>query len=541
MPHRVVAPVPRTPGERSAPRTSRSLRGTSPTDSSAIGRARYIRGSSVTVGADAAAASPPTVGLTTKGSEHGRLGARFCVKLVAAIVGIGLAVFLGFLLLDRLVYRFGVIAAIVVRRRNPARDRRRSPIGSRSGATGERASEYERTMRGRRTSLGRALPSERFRARVSLALRRILGLSGSGIGVCGTPRRRRELACCHGWRPAGLGDRGRLRSSTTRGTRPRPGTGSGSTGSRTATGLRRRSRRTGSPPVAHTRHPTRASSALRCARSPQPASRPSSSRGGAPDSSEAARLPAVIAKRARCRVCTSRSTSSRSTGGHRRCSSRRSAPSRGRESRTSTSTTRSPTPDTEWRALNQRLSGVRLFANTGLPGKAARRRVRRAVHLRRLHLRRLIVPARVRIRTDARAPLRSVGRAGVRRSSCDRRPARPWPCAWRRLRPDVAWRSPRGGRRRHDHELQRVARGDADRAGASRGAAVPLLRRGLRPRGTRSAARIPRSDDDVGRPLPRTGCPVAPPFELFRLPSGRARRSLSRQGHGDHRPRGQQG
>jgi hypothetical protein len=42
------------------------------------------------------------------------LGTRFYVKLVAAIVGIGLAVFLGFLLLDRFVYRYGFIAAMVV-------------------------------------------------------------------------------------------------------------------------------------------------------------------------------------------------------------------------------------------------------------------------------------------------------------------------------------------------------------------------------------------------------------------------------------------
>ncbi len=42
------------------------------------------------------------------------LGTSFYVKLVAAIIGIGLAAFLGFVLLDRLVYRYGFIAAMVV-------------------------------------------------------------------------------------------------------------------------------------------------------------------------------------------------------------------------------------------------------------------------------------------------------------------------------------------------------------------------------------------------------------------------------------------
>jgi hypothetical protein len=42
------------------------------------------------------------------------LGTSFYVKLVAAIIGIGLAAFLAFLLLDRLVYRYGFIAAMVV-------------------------------------------------------------------------------------------------------------------------------------------------------------------------------------------------------------------------------------------------------------------------------------------------------------------------------------------------------------------------------------------------------------------------------------------
>ncbi len=66
---------------------------------------------------------------------------------------------------------------------------------------------------------------------------------------------------------------GRWRSSTTRGTEPWAGTAPGSTGNSTATPLRRRSHRAGSRPAAPTRHPTRPSSAPRCARSRRSACR----------------------------------------------------------------------------------------------------------------------------------------------------------------------------------------------------------------------------------------------------------------------------
>ena len=42
------------------------------------------------------------------------LGKSFYVKLVAAIVGIGVAALLGFLVFDRLVYRYGLIAGTAV-------------------------------------------------------------------------------------------------------------------------------------------------------------------------------------------------------------------------------------------------------------------------------------------------------------------------------------------------------------------------------------------------------------------------------------------
>jgi len=42
------------------------------------------------------------------------LGTSFYVRLVAVILGFGLAAFLGFLLLDRVAYRYGFIAAMAV-------------------------------------------------------------------------------------------------------------------------------------------------------------------------------------------------------------------------------------------------------------------------------------------------------------------------------------------------------------------------------------------------------------------------------------------
>ena len=57
----------------------------------------------MTVGVDGAAASPPTVGSDDKNGMTMGLGTRFYVNLVAAIFAIGLAVFIGFVLIDRVV------------------------------------------------------------------------------------------------------------------------------------------------------------------------------------------------------------------------------------------------------------------------------------------------------------------------------------------------------------------------------------------------------------------------------------------------------
>ena len=58
-------------------------------------------------------------------------------------------------------------------------------------------------------------------------------------------------------------------------------------------------------------------------------------------------------------------------------------------------------PDSEWKAANKQLPGLRLFANTNLPGQGRGGRLRRPLHLRRPHLRRDVVPPDVRLRPHA--------------------------------------------------------------------------------------------------------------------------------------------
>ena len=97
-----------------------------------------------------------------------------------------------------------------------------------------------------------------------------------------------------------------------------------------------------------------------------------------------------------------------------------------------------------------------------------RGRLRRALHLRRAPLRRRALPAALHAGAAPRPPLRPVRRPRLRRPARDRRPARQAAARRRPLRRDVARRAARAGGPRHDHELQRVARGHADRAGAQR-------------------------------------------------------------------------
>ena len=134
-------------------------------------------------------------------------------------------------------------------------------------------------------------------------------------------------------------------------------------------------------------------------------------------------------------------------------------------------------PDAEWAELNARLEGVRTFANTNLAGRAAAGGFdglytydvllfdgglfpRLCAQARRLGL--LCAPS-VGPGYDAR---RATGDTRVR----SRRNGATYDAMWR-----GAMRAAR--RPRHDHELQRVARGHADRAGARRPARLRGLRR----------------------------------------------------------------
>ena len=94
--------------------------------------------------------------------------------------------------------------------------------------------------------------------------------------------------------------------------------------------------------------------------------------------------------------------------------------------------------------------------------------------------RRQQVRAPLRAGTRGRAAVRAVRRPRLRRTARERRPGREAPPARGDVRRDVA-RGDRGARRpRHDHLVQRVARGHADRAGGARAPRplpLPLLRR----------------------------------------------------------------
>ena len=69
------------------------------------------------------------------------------------------------------------------------------------------------------------------------------------------------------------------------------------------------------------------------------------------------------------------------------------------------------TPDTDWRALNERLSGVRLFANTSLPGKALAGGFAGLYTYDVYIYDGSVVPAGLRLGPEARPALRPVGRA----------------------------------------------------------------------------------------------------------------------------------
>ena len=195
-------------------------------------------------------------------------------------------------------------------------------------------------------------------------------------------------------------------------------------------------------------------------------------------------------------------------------------------SRASTSTTRSRSP---------RPTGRPLLALPGDPGARADANVSRA--------RRRASPASTRTTSltfgaDALAPLcarahkaglavRTVGRPRLRRAPRDRRHASPGR-ATRGATYDAMWRAAiqAGADRSHDHELQRVARRHADRAGHDPAAAPAHLRRPRRPRRlSESLIRAMRAP---------TACTASAP----RGPTSRARRTGRRStGPASPRPR----
>ncbi len=101
---------------------------------------------------------------------------------------------------------------------------------------------------------------------------------------------------------------------------------------------------------------------------------------------------------------------------------------------------------------------ARQGAQRGLPGP---------LHVRRARVRRQVVRADVCERAAARAGVRALGRPGLRRLPGDGRGAHPQPKRRTVVRPHVAGGRQGEPRRRDDHELQRVARGHADRACAA--------------------------------------------------------------------------
>ena len=83
------------------------------------------------------------------------------------------------------------------------------------------------------------------------------------------------------------------------------------------------------------------------------------------------------------------------------------------------------TPDGEWAASTIASPGCGSSRTQACPGRP-RRGLRWALHLRRLHLRRQLVPSRLRLGTATRARLRPVGRARLQRDACNGRRSDAW-------------------------------------------------------------------------------------------------------------------
>ena len=162
-------------------------------------------------------------------------------------------------------------------------------------------------------------------------------------------------------------------------------------------------------------------------------------------------------------------------------------------------------PDQDWATLNGLVDDMRLFANTRLPGKA------KAGGFDGLYTYDVLLydgdlfPACAHGAQARRLGLLCAPSVGP---GYDARNATPD----RRIRPrrrgatyDSMWRGAISVRRRgHDHELQRVARGDADRARAPRRATATSSYDGAwGPERRGRAAGVPRADGVLVVPVPR--------------------------------------
>ena len=201
-------------------------------------------------------------------------------------------------------------------------------------------------------------------------------------------------------------------------------------------------------------------------------------------------------------------------GGRRR-------PARARGSRRSTSTRPFDDPPADWAPANDRLraEGVDDVRPDGARRAGGRRALQRPLHLRHRHLRRRQArPAlqRRRMRVGLLcAP--SVGPGyDARRATGDPhvKPRR------HGLTYDSMWHAGdrRRRRRHHDHLVQRVAGGHADRArrpaDPPRRVQLRLLRRRLEPLGRGCRDGISRPHRLLGQPVPRVPCTRKPPDAL---------------------------
>ena len=162
-------------------------------------------------------------------------------------------------------------------------------------------------------------------------------------------------------------------------------------------------------------------------------------------------------------------------------------------------------PDADWRALNAQLSGRSALREHGpagqgrervaSPGSTPTTSASTTARRSRGCAPRRGTPACSALRRSGLATTRSRATGDTRvRERAERRD----------VRPDVAVCGSGSRRRRHDHELQRVARGDADRAGRRSGRRTRPTTAPTGSRGARAQTGVPRPHGDAGTSaLPR--------------------------------------